>query len=329
MQDSIFCIQRFGFIDLRNFKFSIMKNITIILFFITFSLTANSQDFFLRAKFSSDHSIFPSQFHSPLASIVGSDRMNLEGQNFSQKVSKGTYAEGRSYSFGLGKEINNYVSIFFDICYQKGSGVEDVYTNIPQFNSSQFSKSETIRILPGLVLSTGSQNRMNAYLKTALVLPVWGRVNSKTMISDETGQIYFLLSQDFNPDITTEVDLETNTYGKLSFGIQSAVGMEYQLTERLSIFAEVDFTNLQIHLNRSEMINATGHISISGETEFPIDSDALPEFIKNINYHDELTVLSNSQNGITEFDPNKSLDALNYGSNFNSVGFGIGVKIKL
>jgi len=305
-----------------------MKTIAILFLFISSSITAISQDFFVRAEFSSDHSIFPSQFYSPLESIVGRDRMELEGQNYSQKVSKGTYAEGSTFSFGLGKEIGNHVSILFDLNYQKGSGVQDVLTNIPQFNASQISTSETIRFQPGVILSTGNQNRISAYIKTSLILPVWGKVNSQTMIKDETGQIYAMLSQEFNPDITTEINLETNTYGKLSVGIQSTVGIEYQLFERLHVFAEVDITNLDINLNRSELSSATGLISISEDTTSPIDLSGMPEFIKNINYHDELTTSSNFQNGITDFDSNKSLDALNFGSNFNSMGIGIGVKVK-
>lgn len=305
-----------------------MKTITIIFLFISSSITAISQDFFVRAKISSDHSIFPSHLYSPLESIVGSDRIEFAGQNYSQTVSKGTYAEGKTVSFGLGRKLSNHVSVLFDLHYQKGSGVQDVLTNVPQFNSSQFSISETIRVLPGVMFSTGNQNRLNAYLKTALVLPVWGKVNSKTMIADQTGQIYFLLSQDFNSEITTEVNLETNTYGKLSFGIQSSVGIEYQLFEHLSVFGEVDFTRLNISLNRSEMISASGLITISEETKFPIDLNTLPGFIKNINYHDELNASSNFQSEITDFDPNTTLDALNYGSNFNSVGFGIGIKVK-
>jgi len=305
-----------------------MKTITTIVLFIAISISAISQEFFLKAEISSDHSIFPSQFNSPLESIVGRDRIEVDGQNYSQKVSKGTYAAGRTFSFGLGKDLSNYVSVLLDVNYQKGSVVQDLFTDIPQFSSSQFSISETIRILPGLILSTGNQNRLKAYVKAALVLPVWGKVNSKTMITDQTGQVYFLLSQDFNPEITTEVNLETNTYGKLSFGIQSSVGIEYQLSKRLSVFGEADFTNLIVNQNRSELISASGLITVSEETTLPIDLNAIPGFIKNINYHDELNASSNFHSEISDFDPNKSLDALNYGSNFNSVGFGIGVKVK-
>lgn len=306
-----------------------MKNIILSIFIFIIPSINYGQDFFLRVGLSSDHSFLSSQFHSPLESIVGSDVMKVNDQGFSQKVSKGTYSEGFKYSLGIGKDFNNYVSILFDVNYQKGSGVQDVFTHIPNFESSQFSKSETIRFIPGAILSTGNQKRMSGYMRIGLIVPVWGKVNSQTIVDDQTGQIYAMLSQEFNPNISTKLHLESDTSGKLSFGIQSSLGIEYQIFNRLNLFSEVGFSNLNIGLNTSKVIAVSGAVSIPGVSDIPLDIDALPKFIKKINYQDELTAQSNSQSTYGSFDPNKDLDALNYGSNFNSISIGFGVKLKL
>lgn len=306
-----------------------MKRLIIIFCLIYISVGLDAQGLFIRASVSHDGDFMPSQFHSPIASLVGQTRIKIDNYTFSEKVSTGTYGSGRTFSLSLGADISPHLSVLIDMNYQKGNNVEDAYLTVPHFSASQNSQSKTIRLQPSLLLSSGMDKALSVYVKSGLSIPMWGSVITTTLIDDTSGQIYSMLTNDGVHGVHTVLQLKSKTSGTPSIGLHTSLGIDIALSKKISVFTEAQFNVLQIGLKETELIDAVGQIKLPGLSNVALGADLLPEYFKSIQYVDEITSESNAIQNLESFDPNIPLDALDYGSNFNSAGISIGLKLKI
>ncbi len=167
------------------------------------------------------------------------------------------------------------------------------------------AKSNQLRLTPQLVVKTD----MGLYTKFGIIVPVMG----KTLVT----------SHEENPGFSgTAVtkstnDIEMEYSGKFSIGFAGAIGYEYELSDNLKLFGEIQYTGLTIRGASSEI------------TKYEVDgADMLPAMTtiqKETNYVDELDASSNNSTYNPTPDAAKAQDALRSSTVYSNYGLNIGV----
>ncbi len=241
--------------------------------------------------------------------VLGTETSIDGSGNVTDKNTYGTLGQGLSINVYPGLMLTNHLGLEMGFSYFLGSSIttdEFSMTNANTY-STRKAQSNQFRIIPTLVYSTGKED-MNWYGKFGLVLPVTG----KTTVDIENG--YTIGGAPFKEEISSE------TTGSLSLGFRGAFGFEFNLSESLGFFAELNSTNLRIKQD---------HTSITSYTANGADQlSTAPTYAKEIDYVDELNPSSNN----SDYNPNVNTGAaqeqLAQKTNFNSFGIGIGLKIR-
>ncbi len=231
--------------------------------------------------------------------------VNSSGQT-TESVIYGSYGGGVNANLNVGYMFSEHFGADLGFTYFSGSSVTSTDVSVPTGTATLEGKSTQLRIAPSLVLSTGTSEVVSAYSRLGLVLPAGGSTISE--YRDNT-----------NPSSVVERDIETT--GALSLGFQGAIGVNYSLSESLSIFGEISGVNLRIKRATSSVTKST----VNGTDVLGM----MTTYEKETTYVDELN--SSSNNGA--YNPNYSTgsakESLATTTNFNGVFFNIGVKYSL
>jgi len=232
--------------------------------------------------------------------VIGVDYNVTSATAFTKKNIVGTYGSGVPVTLGLGYMFTEHMGFDLGINYFAGSEVTSDITNT-FFGSKSITTSQgyQIRIIPQMVISTGSDNALSFYAKTGFVLPVSGETTFMVDAVDATS----------GTPVPTVVKGESS--GSFSFGYTGSLGASYNLSDNLSLFGELQGINLRI---KGESRTLTSYVYDGNEV-----ISTLPESATKTNYVDELNQSSNS-------DPLKAVDALATTTNYSSFGFNLGIK---
>ena len=220
--------------------------------------------------------------------ISGTDkRTNIIGSN----------GAGIPISLAGGYMISENFGVELGFTYLMGSELTlGTSTKVSGYKNTTTSKGSQIRILPQLVISTGSAMPVEIYAKTGLLVPVSG----STTINSET-----LDAAGFKSSV------EYSTKGAFSLGYTGTLGVAYGITDQLSVFGEMQGVNLGIKGASVTMTKNTYK-----------DEDKLSDLKVNQKetvFVDELTSEMNTKDS----EPSSSLATI---SNYSSIGFNFGVK---
>lgn len=235
---------------------------------------------------------------------IGTDKDVTSATAFTEKNISGTYGGGIPITLGLGYMFNNNLGLDLGINYFMGSEVtSDITTTFLGDGSKTTSKGYQIRVIPQIVISTSTEEALGFYVKTGVLLPVVGETTFKvdaTSTSTTTG-------------VQSAILVEGTSAGAFSFGYTGSLGTSFRLNDNLSLFGELQGINLRM--------KATSQTWTSYTVDGTDMSDMLPVSATTINYVDELTATSN----MVATEPT---DELGTTTNYNSLGFSIGVKYK-
>lgn len=249
-------------------------------------------------------------------SIVNGD------QSVTVKSISGGVGQGINLQLTPGYMFNEHIGVELGLNYYLGTNVmvqestSDLTSSLLNVNAMEWSngrahaKSNQFRMIPTVIFSTGASNKVSGYAKLGLVMPIAG----SSVISSERVEKSFVGGAVSSQ--TTESEMKVK--GAFTVGFKGALGVNFNVTERIGIFGEVFVTALQINRKESEVTKLT----VNGADAL----GSLTNYSKETIYVKELNASSNA-NGYGEvIDLNKGRNELTSGTNYNQVGLAIGVK---
>lgn len=226
-----------------------------------------------------------------------SEVLGIESEPARQSNIYGTLGGGLNLGLTPGYMFSEHFGVELGLNYFMGSEVEVAKsTNSAGKVYSRKASSNQFRVLPSLVVSTGGE-KMSLYAKAGLVVPVAGSTITKVDDSGVTAPVA----------ITREVKIK----GQYTVGFSGAIGGTYNLSDKLSLFAELTGVNLRIKAKSSEVTKATN----AGQDVLGVMTTSQ----KQTEFEDELNT------GVTP-DPNSPSKALASKNNFGAVSINIGIK---
>ncbi len=208
---------------------------------------------------------------------------------------------GRGIPIGLsvGYMLNKNIGFELDGTYLFGDKVKVVDINIPNVSVTLAeAQSNHFRISPNIILSTGTKP-FGIYTKVGFVIPLFGYAHVN--INNTT-----------NPN--SPIFIKQKIEGSPSIGYKGALGTEYEINKRISLFLELEGVHLKIYRKSHEVTEFT----INGKNQ--IDNyEKITGTPKIITYHKKLS-------GNDLKDNSKKLTT---SSPYGKIGFNIGIKINL
>lgn len=219
----------------------------------------------------------------------------------------GTLGNGIGINLTPGYMLSEHFGAEIGLSYFMGSEVTTSSDELEGFYTDEFSgQTSQFRVNPSLVVRSGGDG-ISLYSKVGLLLPVTGTTVGRR---ERTGNGTAL-----NPDIS----IETETIGALSLGYTGAIGVNWALSDKLSLFGEVSGAFLRIKSNETEITK----FEQNGTNQL----DNLSTGDKETVYVDELNGNTNQQGG-ANYDDTKPSEALAFKRNFNSTFINVGVTFK-
>lgn len=235
----------------------------------------------------------------------------------------GSIGKGFNIQLTPGYTINKHISIELGVNYFGGSNVmtdESVWSyKDPAFNidadnfssKKSYAQANQIRLIPSIIFSTDTVKGISGYAKLGLVAPVYGKatstVNSITSQVDTAGTI-----------LKDRVNEKYVLDGKISLGFRGAIGVQYAITDKLSIFGEVYVMSLAIKQSTRVMKSR----EVNGDEKV----DDLKTFQKEIEFVDKLDETSNNPSYNSNIDVDSPRHEMFQKSSLNQMGIQIGVK---
>lgn len=202
-------------------------------------------------------------------------------------------------------------------------------------------KVRAFDVAPAIVFHIPTNGALKPYTKVGVIIPIGGYSETVTEASDITGQIarsqgllpQNLPVQDALMQLSNVVRID-RTYSNPTIGFQSAVGADFWLNDRISIFAEIEYRNITVGSRRRELQSLNGEFLILSPTAGQLASgqltvDAAPQSSRVLNYHKEINANTHNVVASGDFDPNQAADEVQNRVSFGGLGISLGLKIPL
>ena len=301
-----------------KFKFEIMKK-NLLLVVALFLATTMSAQLYVGAKLG--YGLGANKYEAG-TELKGSRKIDAVGDvsdnTFNKSIVWGSMGQGLQLGAKVGYFFNDNIGFELGIDYFMSA--EGTIADVDVINNQQVgattylefpyvysvtAKSNQLRLTPQLVMKTD----MGAYTRFGIVVPVMG----KTVVTSS--------EQDpgFNGTAVTKqtTDIEIEYKGKFSIGFAGALGYEYELSDNLKLFGEVQYTGLTIRGASSTITK----YEIDGADQLP----ALTTIQKETTFVDELNASSNNKEYNDTPDASKAQDKLRSSTVYSSYGFNVGV----
>jgi opacity protein-like surface antigen len=332
------------------------KQICLLLGILFFTFSLKAQEEGKNSKFSVDFktgytfAVAKSGIGSPLETI-GQNIVEIEGEKTSITNPYNTRGAGYTLSGSFGYEITENFGVELEFSFLRSSKIlnasQDVVTSSGLvFQAEHNSHTIMLRATPLLVVSANKDLKFRPYAKFGLLIPFYGKIVSNISYNDQLGIIAEDLLPSLNPDlvenvienenidisysdIESEANLKANTNGTFSIGFASRLGVAYKVSKNISLIGEMEMNMLTIKSKKTEVKEFQSSSSINGVEAASYTVDDLPEIIRQTNYINEITEMSNSSYNDTSlpgYQRDSPKEQLNFRNNFNSFGFTFGVR---
>jgi len=194
--------------------------------------------------------------------------------------------------------FNDYFGIELGVYYFASPEilVQDT-TNFDAMGVETYYKTYTqgwqLRVNPAFVFH-GGDGALKPHARIGPIIPVAGSTKARREATNPllvNPQFIILEYNDMNGDrVTADLfDLEAEFVGSFSIGLESAVGLTFDLSDNLSIFGEAFFTSLRIRRASSEVTKATATMS-DGEVYDILPLLSLGGVYTHTNFVDEVNL---------------------------------------
>lgn len=267
---------------------------TICLFF--FITIFNSNYTFSQTKFVTVNLGYATGTSKQNISFLEYQNVNFGNNSVTFKEAMFSLGGGLNFGCAFGFMLNKNLGFDLGLSYLLGSKSTSKRTSVGRTIDYTLS-ANFLRFSPNLILAT-EMEKIKPYAKFGLVLGM-GSVNYENNDNNNGDVDYYKIKMN----------------GGLSIGINSSVGINYDLNDKISFFSEVNSINMAYAPKKGEIVNATNN-----------GADYLSSLTTNekeIEFVDSFTYLSGNPQPDSE--PTKELKQR---LAFGSIGINIGIKFK-
>lgn len=256
---------------------------------------------------------------SPLKE-VGDKEWYQRENDLSVKSKFGTNGGGFCVNVGWGHMFNKYIGI--DVLHTIGWHPEQLAAmiDLPTYYATQKTGTFGIYISPHLIMRWDNGKRFGITGKAGLVLPIFGKTESRAYILDNQGRVIETLGGLPILPLNTAAlglgnlaNLQIEIVGKAhtsyhpTVGVSTSIGFDVRLNKMVSLFSEIRIQAYTIKLKETifDEFSQTSTLNVAG---IPIpapdgllaipsqvkNADEAPEFLKHYVYVDEVNEESNT-----------------------------------
>lgn len=264
----------------------------------------------------------------------------------SRKVLTGSYGQGVRGGLSFGYNINKYIAIEGTFNYYHSSKNLMTRTLTTVAGSGQVLGNITshghvnaIDFAPSFVFSPGLE-KVNPYVRFGVVVPLWGRLYIETDAL-QTSNPPAGLPLPPGTLVKTVIHREEEIKPNVTFGMQGALGVSFNVSSRFDVFVEAEYRNVPVKSKSKEVTEySETNTAINGSTgaELQVLSQRglgdLSVAEKNTDYVTTLDRNSNTEvnkQGTKTFykDDNAPSNDLKSYINIGGMGFNAGLKFRL
>lgn len=232
--------------------------------------------------------------------------------------------------FGVELGINYYNSRSQDMMRQRGSiGGNEVLSLYSTGKVTAFD------VAPAIVAHLPTNGAVKPYMKVGVIVPFDGELKITTALNDQTGTFAAEAGMPSTPEgthIALVLNREESIKANPTVGFQSAVGADFKIGGKVSLFAELEYRNVSVGGKKKELKRYDGTATVVSSTTLQpvpgapvtnITIDNASEAAKHVKYHKTISADMNMDGE----DPNKPSDELRSYINIGGLGLNIGIKI--
>lgn len=201
----------------------------------------------------------------------------------------GSYGEGLHTQLRGGYFFNDNFGVEVGLGYLNGADQTSVLVDLPA--QAQYINIEARGKAYGASASLVYKFTNNIYGRFGALIKVGGRTESD-------GKINIALSQ----TEMLNVDYTQDYKGRLPLGFIGAIGYKYDLSDKVSLFAELEYMGVSVTRDSSEIVDFSANVNGQARSidqvraifeNHPSYSNLAPVFNKNVEYVDELPLGAN------------------------------------
>jgi opacity protein-like surface antigen len=260
---------------------------------------------------------------------------------FSETALTGSFGQGFRVGLVGGYQFNNILGLELGVNYfnsaEQDMMKQNVFNNgVNVLNLRTVGKVRAFDLAPALVFRIPSTGKFQPYTKVGVIIPVAGYLQINTAINDQTGQI--AASQGTVSPAGTRTNLVLNREEQINpnptIGFQSALGFDYKISNRISVFSELEYRNVSVGGKDKELKKYDGTATVvlnatnapAGSRTLTLDEQSVGD--REVKYHKTINSGMNVK-GSANYDPTKPSDELRSYINIGGLGLNVGLKIKI
>ena len=282
----------------------------------------NSQKFYIRISagysFESGKTEFNNADPNGLTGIMQSTdvTVNADGSSVNVKSLNGTAGAGVKANITAGYMFNPYIGAELGISYFHGDKTMIGRLRSPQVVSEENTYLRGFDVAPGIFL-TPNFKTINPYARMGLIVPVAGNLIIETMARKPNGA---------GAGTDLMVAAKSEVTAQFSVGYFGALGVNYPVTDNVSIFGEVEIKNLSIKSKSAEITEYATTAITNGQSQLVPGQQLadLPIYEKQFDFtdaYDQSTTTPPNQNAPRKI-PTQSVNA-------SGIGINVGVRFAL
>ena len=239
--------------------------------------------------------------------------VNADGSSVNVKSLNGTVGAGVKANLTVGYMFNPYIGLELGASYFHGDKTMIGRLRSPQAISEENTYLRGFDVAPGIFL-TPNFKTLNPYARMGLIVPVAGKLTIETVAKKVNGG-------GAGTDLVVEAKSEVTA--KFSVGYFGALGVNFPVTDNLSIFGEAEIKNLSIKSKSAEITEYTTK-AITGANSQLIPGQQLAD----LPIYEKKFEFSDAYNQSTTTAPNQNAPRQIPTQFVNASGIGINVGIR-
>lgn len=316
-----------------------------LLIAVAFSTFAQEKGFYIKPTGSYFIKVTPVEFPAINGQPARDKTTTINGSgagaatSTSETALTGSFGQGFRAGLVGGYQFNSVVGLEVGVNYfhseEQDMMKQTVINNgVTALSLQTAGKVRAFDIAPALVFRIPNTGKFQPYSKIGFIVPFSGYLQINTSINDQTGQI--AASQGIVSPAGTRTNLvlerEERINPKATIGFQSALGFDYKIGDKISLFSEIEYRNISVGGKDKQLkkydgtatvvVNATG--TPAGSKQLNLADQPMGD--REVNYHKTINSSMNIK-GSAGYDPSKPSDDLRSYINIGGLGLNIGVKI--
>ncbi|MEO8774132.1 MAG: outer membrane beta-barrel protein [Gelidibacter sp.] len=239
-----------------------------------------------------------------------------DGSSVNVKSLTGTAGAGLKVNLTAGYMFNPYIGAELGLSYFHGDKIMIGRLSSPVVNSEANTYLRGIDVAPGIFL-TPNFKTLNPYARLGIIVPVAGKLTIETMARQTNGG---------GPGTDVMVEAKSEVTARFSVGYFGALGLNYPITDNLSIFGEVEIKNLSIKSKSAEITEYSTTAITNGQAQLVPGKQLadLPVYEKKFNFSDDY-----NQSTTTPPNQNAARTIPTQFVNASGIGINVGVRFTL